>query len=304
MARPMTLPKMFRSRQIPIRIAAIYLLVGALWVPVTDLLLVFWVRDPILLTFIQTFKGWVFVLASAMLLYGLIQQALAALWAKYTELQAILEGTTDAIFIKDVQGRYQLINTAGARILGKPEAAIIGQSDAALFALETARRLQAQDRHIMTSEKAMTFEDMTMTAAGVKCVYSTTKAPYRDVQGRVKGTIGIARNITEYKQMEQALRDSEVRYRMLVENAPVCIHEIDRAGYLRAINPAGLRMLGLENTERAMHNLMFLDAVSPKDQGRVAGLLNLAYQGQVVEFEFASWISGQMRIFNFKPCPS
>ncbi len=297
MVRPMTLPKMFRSRRISIRIAAVYLLVGLVWIPVTDLLLVFWIRDPILLTFIQTFKGWVFVLASAMLLYGLIQQALAALWAKYTELQAVLEGTTDAVFIKDLQGRYQLINTAGVRVLGKPAAAIIGQNDTVLFSPETARRLQQQDRQIMTVEGTMTFENMTTTVAGVTCIYSTTKAPYRDVQGRINGVIGIARDITEYKRLEQALRDSEARYRMLVENAPVCIHEIDRDGRLLVINPAGLRMLGVKNTEQDTIDLMFLDTVAPENRDRIAGLLNLAYRGQVVEFEFTSRMGGKMRVF-------
>jgi two-component system, cell cycle sensor histidine kinase and response regulator CckA len=73
------------------------------------------------------------------------------------------------------------------------------------------------------------------------------------------------------------------RYRVLVENAPVCIHEIDRRRTLSAVNRAGLRMLG--RTE-SVFGVPVLDVVSAPDRPRISQLLDLAFAGEFCEFEF------------------
>jgi PAS domain S-box-containing protein len=75
------------------------------------------------------------------------------------------------------------------------------------------------------------------------------------------------------------------RYRVLVENAPVCIHEIDRLRTLSAVNRAGLRMLG--RTE-SVFGVPILDLVSPADRPRISRLLDLAFAGEFCEFEFTA----------------
>jgi two-component system, cell cycle sensor histidine kinase and response regulator CckA len=73
------------------------------------------------------------------------------------------------------------------------------------------------------------------------------------------------------------------RYRVLVENAPVGIHEIDRLRTLSAVNRAGLKMLG--RTE-SVFGVPVLDVVSPADRPRISRLLDLAFAGEFCEFEF------------------
>ncbi len=75
------------------------------------------------------------------------------------------------------------------------------------------------------------------------------------------------------------------RYRVLVENAPVCIHEIDRARTLSAVNRAGLKMLG---RKESLFGTPFLDVVSSADQPRISRLLDLAFAGEFCEFEFTA----------------
>jgi two-component system, cell cycle sensor histidine kinase and response regulator CckA len=75
------------------------------------------------------------------------------------------------------------------------------------------------------------------------------------------------------------------RYRLLVENAPVGIHEIDRRRTLSSVNRAGLRMLG--RTE-SVFGVPVLDVVSPADRPRIGRLLDLAFAGEFCEFEFTS----------------
>lgn len=116
-------------------------------------------------------------------------------------LRAVIEGTTDAVFVKDRQGRYVMINTAGARFLGKTAAEVIGKDDTEVFSFDTARTIMEGDRRIMATGEIQTYEDVG-TAAGVTRTYLSTKGPYRDAQGNIIGLIGISCDITERKRAE------------------------------------------------------------------------------------------------------
>ena len=120
-------------------------------------------------------------------------------------IRAIIESTTDAIFIKDRDGRYLLINSAGARLLGRSPEEVLGKDDRVLFSPDTAEQIMAGDRHVMETGSAMTYEDIG-TAAGVTRVYLSNKAPYRDAAGNVIGMVGISRDITERKHAEEQAR--------------------------------------------------------------------------------------------------
>jgi len=123
-------------------------------------------------------------------------------------VQAVIEGATDAVFVKDVEGRYLMINSAGAAALGRTVDDVIGKDDTQLLPPATAAALQADDRTVVTSGSTRTFEDVITTAAGAR-TYLTTKGPYRDPAGNVVGVIGIGRDITERSDLlarEQAAR--------------------------------------------------------------------------------------------------
>jgi PAS domain S-box-containing protein len=83
----------------------------------------------------------------------------------------------------------------------------------------------------------------------------------------------------------ESLAASEKRYRKLVENAPLCIHIIDLKGRLQAMNPSGLRMMGIQG-ERDVQGLVYLNAVCDEDRPRVAALMDRAFAGEASEFEF------------------
>jgi diguanylate cyclase (GGDEF)-like protein/PAS domain S-box-containing protein len=109
------------------------------------------------------------------------------------------------VFLKDTQGRYVLINAAGARLLGKTPDEIIGRDDAALTTAEIARQIRAADHIVLRTGSAHTHEE-TLLVNGAPRVFLANKAPYRDADGNIVGLIGIARDISERKQAEETIR--------------------------------------------------------------------------------------------------
>jgi PAS domain S-box-containing protein len=136
------------------------------------------------------------------------KQAEQALLESHALLNAVIEGTNDAIFVKDVEGRYRLINSAGARFLGRSVEDVLGKDDRALFSPETALLVMAHDRRVMASGSSVTGEEIG-TAAGTTRIYLSSKSAQRDEQGRVIGLIGIARDITELKHLEEQFRQAQ-----------------------------------------------------------------------------------------------
>jgi len=97
--------------------------------------------------------------------------------------------------------------------------------------------------------------------------------------------VAIILDITERKQAEEKLRESEKRYRNLVNYAPVCIHQIDMNGKIVSMNAAGLKMANLD-CEEDIIGQEYLSAVSPEDQDRVGALLDDTFEGKTSNFEF------------------
>ncbi|MFN3431437.1 MAG: ATP-binding protein [Candidatus Sericytochromatia bacterium] len=121
---------------------------------------------------------------------------------EYAELRAVIENATDAIFVKDLEGRYVLMNQAGATLMGCTAAEVAGKFDHEIFDAETARRLRDNDLAMLANPEVLSFEE-SLPVDGELRHYWTTKYPYHDAEGRVAGLIGISRDVTERKAMEE-----------------------------------------------------------------------------------------------------
>ena len=97
----------------------------------------------------------------------------------HTILQAVIEGISQAIYVKDTEGRYLMVNSAAAYIIGRPIGEILGRDDTALFSPDAARQFMQADRRIMERGQSETYED-SVTIAGIERAYLTTKTPFRD----------------------------------------------------------------------------------------------------------------------------
>ncbi len=150
-------------------------------------------------------------------------------------LRAVVESTTDAVFVKDRQGKYLLFNEAAGRFVGVPAADVIGRDDSTLFDSTTVKVVQDHDRRVMETGLVSTQEE-TLTAAGVSRTYLSTKAPYRDEAGNVIGLIGISHDISERRRAEQLIRENEERMRLLMDSVPAFISYVDTEERYRWVN--------------------------------------------------------------------
>jgi PAS domain S-box-containing protein len=172
------------------------------------------------------------------------KQAEEKLLQSHTLLQAVIEGISQAIYAKDTHGRYLLVNSAAAQIIGKPIEEILGQDDTALFPLDTAPRFMEADRRIMERGQTETYEDFA-TIAGSERAYLTTKTPFRDSRGEVIGVVGSSRDVTERKKAVETLRTTQEFLSRLLENIPANVYVASSDGRTRLVNRAWEELFGL-----------------------------------------------------------
>jgi PAS domain S-box-containing protein len=114
-------------------------------------------------------------------------------------LSAVFEGATDIIYVKDLEGRYVIMNAAGCRFLGRNPDEIIGKRADEIFGLQTAEALKADDQRVLDSAEVRTIDE-TIALPGGSRIFQTVKAPYRDAQDHIVGVIGVSRDVSEQRR--------------------------------------------------------------------------------------------------------
>lgn len=118
--------------------------------------------------------------------------------------RTVVEESEDPIFVKDRSGRYLLLNQACARAIGHPSHAILGKTDDDILPPEVLAPLREIDRRVIETGRSITVEETLPSPEGVR-IYWARKSPLTDEDGAVIGLVGIARDITDRKRVEEAL---------------------------------------------------------------------------------------------------
>lgn len=127
-------------------------------------------------------------------------------------LQGIVERAPALIYVKDLDGRYLLVNRHMAEVLGVDASSVLGKTVFDVYAPEQAQTLAAFDQRMLAAGEALEGEEELLRADGVH-TYITIKAPLTDASGRIYASCGISTDITARKRAEAALRRSEEQLR-------------------------------------------------------------------------------------------
>ncbi|MEG4499955.1 PAS domain S-box protein [Microcoleus sp. F10-C6] len=195
------------------------------------------------------------------------KQAEEALRDRNALLNSILESTPDIIVVKDTEGRYVAINSNVANFLGKSIEEIIGKDDFELMSPDTAHAMMAKDRQVMVAGITESYEEDISSDDETSTTFLTTKAPWRDANGNILGIIAITRNISDRKQAEDALKQSEERYRSLIAATSQMVWITDAEGRCPDI-PTFRAYTG--QTVDEVVGFGWLDAIHPDDRERTA----------------------------------
>jgi two-component system sensor histidine kinase/response regulator len=163
-------------------------------------------------------------------------------------LDAIVDNSIDAIYAKDLQGRYTLANRRTCELIGKPREEIIGRDASSLIPAELAQRVRENDRKASVSPVPLTFETSMDTPDGPVALL-VTKGPLRDAQGRTIGTFGVSHDITRHRLAQAALEAGEQKLRLFVEYAPAAIAMLDTEMRYVAVSRRWLRDYGIPDRD-------------------------------------------------------
>lgn len=131
-------------------------------------------------------------------------------------LAQISDCSADAIFAKDLGGRYTLFNRAAERFHGIAAEEALGRDDSELFPVEIAERVKALDQEVITA-KTISRGEKTVPNSDGDLILEVTRGPLLDSGGEAVGSFGVARDVTERKRTEAVLQRQLAELRLLGE---------------------------------------------------------------------------------------
>jgi PAS domain S-box-containing protein len=200
-------------------------------------------------------------------------------------LAAIVESSEDAIVSKSLDGVIHSWNAGAERLFGYTAREAIGQAITLIIPPERIDEERAILRQIRGGERVKPFETIRLAKGGRRVEISVTVSPVRDGAGRIIGASKIARDVTERKEAEKARRDSEARYRAIVEASPECVKLVSRDGTLLQMNTSGLKMIEADESTALGACVYDVIAAEHRDVFRVFNERVCRGEGGMLEFD-------------------
>ena len=226
-------------------------------------------------------------------------QQLAVQHAEESDLfHTLMENTPDHIYFKNTESRFLRINRSLSDWFGlrNPAEAVL-KTDFDFFTREHAQQAYQDEQTVIKSGEPIEGKHEKETWPDEQDTWvSTTKVPIRDRDGRIKGTCGISRDITEYYRVQQAVRDSEAKWRSLVESAPDIISTMDLDCRLTFVNrlPANLGLSPQDIVGKSVFDFL---AEEHHERLREA-CVRVTETGEVATYE----VQGQMSGYWYASC--
>lgn len=161
-------------------------------------------------------------------------------------LRGIIHGASDAVYAKDLNGRYLIINQTGADYFEKPIDEIIGSTDVELVGEAAGLSIMDHDVNLFKTGQPVSYDTRGTFEVGER-YFSTSKSPFKDETGKIIGLVGISRDVTQ-------TRVAEEKYEFIFENAPIAFWEEDFSDvkvYLDELKASGIKDFQKHFTENS-----------------------------------------------------
>ena len=166
------------------------------------------------------------------------------------KIKSILDSSPAVVFVKDLTGKYIFINKLYEKLFHISEKKIIGKTDYDIFPKEAADKFRGADLKVLKANKAIDIEEKVPQDDGIH-YYISSKFPLYDLKGNAYAVCGIATDITNRKKAEEEIKESERKYRTLLENIPQKIFFKDRNSVYITCNDNYARDLRIKPEEIA-----------------------------------------------------
>ena len=200
-------------------------------------------------------------------------------------LAAIVASSDDAIISKNLDGIIQSWNKSAEHMFGYTAEEAVGKH----ITLIVPKDRWDEEKNILArlrrGDRIVHFQTVRRRKDGSTFDLSLTISPVKDRAGGVIGASNVARDITHLKQIERALRESEERFRAMVETTPECVKVVAPDGTLQHMNSAGLAMVGAKRAETLVGKSIY-DLIAPEDREKFRAFNERICRGDRDSLEF------------------
>ncbi|MFZ4547077.1 MAG: PAS domain S-box protein [Bacteroidales bacterium] len=178
-------------------------------------------------------------------------QAIANLLNERLLIRTLIDNIPDSIYSKDLECRKTLVNKAELIFMGaKTEAEVLGKNDFDFYPVELAEKFHADDQSVILSGKSvLNREEYILDEYGNKRWLLSSKLPLRDKDNQIIGLVGIGRDITDRKIVEEDLKENEERHRTILQTAMDGFWLFDQNGKMLEVNETYCLMSGFSEKE-------------------------------------------------------
>ncbi|HDQ03137.1 MAG TPA: PAS domain S-box protein [Deltaproteobacteria bacterium] len=217
------------------------------------------------------------------------EAALEKLKESEEKYRTILEDMDEGYFELDIKGTFTFVNDAECRNTGYPKEEFIGMHYTKLVDKDNAKKMFQTFNELYRTGKPIRLMDVEIFKYnGEKAFYETSVSLARDKDEKPIGFRGVSRDVTQRRQMEETIRQSEEKYRTILETMQESYFEVDLAGNLTYVNPAMHTGLGFAKEELiGKHYSVFTDEANVKALYKIYN--NIYKTGEpvrTVDFEF------------------
>ena len=210
-------------------------------------------------------------------------EAEEALRKSEAQLRTLVQTIPDLVWLKDPDGVFLSCNQRFESLYGAEEKDIIGKTDYDFVDKDLADFFRQHDRAAMAAgEPTTNEEELTFAKDGHREILETIKTPIHGSNGELIGVLGIGRDITERKKMEDALRESEARLDLALRSAEMGVWSWDIVTDRRYFDDQTCHLLGIDPAGFSGTPEEFFSVVHPDDRGVLKEALNRTLEHDVL----------------------